>query len=141
MPRGKRDTGVVSSRWTAPLLDNQDTVLIPCSLLAAATSAYIACATRRQGRFSFASWVSLSQVSKDHARKSVEGLRMRTRLLLAAVVFSLLGSARVRADHLKDPAEVLPAKTVVYGELRQPGQLVKEIGSLLEGSALENVPD
>jgi len=66
---------------------------------------------------------------------------MRTRLLLAAVVFSLLGSAGARADHLKDPAEVLPAKTIVYGELRQPGQLVKEIGSLLEGSALENVPD
>src|SRR5436190_10624702 len=66
---------------------------------------------------------------------------MRTRLLLAAVVLSLLGSSRARADHLKDPAEVLPAKTIVYGELRQPGQLVKEIGSLLEGSALENVPD
>src|SRR5438067_11915570 len=66
---------------------------------------------------------------------------MRAHLLLVAVVLSLLGPVRARADHIKDPAEVLPAKTIAYGELRQPGQLAKEVASLFEGSALENVPD
>ncbi len=66
---------------------------------------------------------------------------MRTRLLLAAVVLALPGTTPARADHIKDPAEVMPAKTVVYVELRQPGQLVKELANLFEGSALGNVPD
>jgi hypothetical protein len=57
------------------------------------------------------------------------------------MIVSLLGPARALADHVKDPAEVLPAKTIVYGELRQPGQLAKEIASLFEGSVLGNVPD
>jgi hypothetical protein len=64
---------------------------------------------------------------------------MRTRLLLAAVVLALPGAAW--ADHIKDPAEVLPAKTIAYAELRQPGQFAKEVASLFEGSALGNVPD
>src|SRR5262249_35851705 len=54
-------------------------------------------------------------------------------------VLALPGVAR--SDHIKNPAEVLPAKTIAYGELRQPGQLVKEVASLFEGSALGNVPD
>jgi hypothetical protein len=66
---------------------------------------------------------------------------MRTRLLLAAVVLALPGTTPARADHIKDPAELMPAKTVVYVELRQPGQLVKEIANLFEGTALGNVPD
>src|SRR4051794_11096736 len=66
---------------------------------------------------------------------------MRARLLLAVLVLSLLGPARARADHVKDPAELLPANTIVYGELRQPGQFAREVASLFEGSALENVPD
>src|SRR5262249_50678541 len=66
---------------------------------------------------------------------------MRTRLLLAVVVLALPGTTPARADHIKDPAEVMPAETVAYVELRQPGQLVKEIASLFEGSALGNVPD
>src|SRR4051794_2730613 len=77
----------------------------------------------------------------EYVKKSVEALSMRARLLLVAVVLSPLGPVRARADHVKDPAEVLPAKTIIYGELRQPGQLAKEVASLFEGSALENVPD
>jgi hypothetical protein len=40
-----------------------------------------------------------------------------------------------------DPAELLPATTLAYAEVRQPGQLVKEFASLFEGSVLADVPD
>src|SRR5262245_27385362 len=84
---------------------------------------------------------SLSQVFRRTLKRYEEGLRMRTRLLLAVVVLALPGTTPARADHIKDPAELMPAKSVVYVELHQPGQLVKEIASLFEGSALGNVPD
>ena len=44
------------------------------------------------------------------------------------------------AQTIKNPADVMPAKTVVYGELRQVGQLGQEIAGLFGGSALSNVP-
>ena len=44
------------------------------------------------------------------------------------------------AQTVKNPADVMPAKTVGYLELRQPGQLIKEVQSLLEGSVLSK-PD
>src|SRR5262249_29794956 len=75
---------------------------------------------------------SLSQFFRRTLKRYEEGLRMRTRLLLAAVVLALPGTTPARADHIKDPAEVMPAKSVVYVELHQPGQLVKEIASLFE---------
>jgi len=65
---------------------------------------------------------------------------MRARLLLAVLVLSQLGPARARADHVKDPAELLPANTIVYGELRQPGRFAKEVASLFEGSPWRTFP-
>jgi hypothetical protein len=40
------------------------------------------------------------------------------------------------AAQTKNPADIMPAKTIGYIELRQPGQLVKEFQGLFEGSVL-----
>src|SRR5262249_42960178 len=61
-------------------------------------------------------------------------------LTLVALLSLSLGSLRA-AEPIKDPAELLPAGTLAYGELRQPGPLVKEFAGLFEDSALGNVPD
>jgi hypothetical protein len=45
------------------------------------------------------------------------------------------------AQPIKDPAAVMPANVLVYGEVRQPGELVKEFVSLVENSMLSNVPE
>jgi hypothetical protein len=39
----------------------------------------------------------------------------------------------------KDPAELLPADTLAYLELREPGQIAKELSALIKGSDLENM--
>jgi hypothetical protein len=44
------------------------------------------------------------------------------------------------AAQTKNPADIMPAKTIGYIELRQPGQLIKEIQGLFEGSVLSK-PD
>src|SRR5262245_5417245 len=45
------------------------------------------------------------------------------------------------AQPIKDPATVMPANVLVYGEVRQPGELVKEFVSLFENSMFSNVPE
>ncbi|HEV3262736.1 MAG TPA: hypothetical protein VG013_38225 [Gemmataceae bacterium] len=69
---------------------------------------------------------------------------MRPRVLLSVAVLWVLPLSPLRAGlepSIDDPAALVPAKTLAYAELRQPGQLAKEIASLFEGSALGNVPD
>lgn len=63
------------------------------------------------------------------------------RKFLAATLVCLALVPAARTQEVKDPAELMPAGTLAYAELRHPGQLVKEIASLFEGSAFGNVPD
>ena len=60
---------------------------------------------------------------------------------LATVAVLSLSWAAPAPTSVKDPAELLPANTLAYAELRQPGKLVKEFADLFEGSVLANVPD
>jgi hypothetical protein len=71
---------------------------------------------------------------------------MRSRLfLLPAAILLLAGSTvhgqKTKAPKIQSPAELFPAKTLAYAEIRQPGQLTKEIANLFKGSVLGNVPD
>src|SRR5262245_50236078 len=77
-----------------------------------------------------------------------EGFRMRLRVPITLTVLFALGAGlaqaaglKEKAVSIKDPAEVLPAKTLAYGEFRQPGQFLKEFADLFEGSVLGNLPD
>jgi hypothetical protein len=54
------------------------------------------------------------------------------------LALSLTGSAP--GQQINDPAAVLPDRTLLYAELRQPGALAREIAALFEGSALADVP-
>lgn len=66
---------------------------------------------------------------------------MRSRLFPLLVLGGLLLPRPALAQGIKSPAEVLPEKTIFYAEVRHPGELAKEVASLLEGSYLENVPE
>ncbi len=66
---------------------------------------------------------------------------MRFRALTLVALLSLSLAPVRAAEPIRDPAELLPAGTLACGELRQPGTLFKEFASLLEDSALGNVPD
>lgn len=63
------------------------------------------------------------------------------RHVLAVVVGMLFWVGPGTAQGPKSPAELMPAKTIAYVELRQPGQLAKEVAGLLEGSYLSDIPD
>jgi hypothetical protein len=63
---------------------------------------------------------------------------MRRACLLTCLLIGWPGLAA--GQTIKTPADVMPAKAIGYIELRQPGQLVKEVQSLFEGSILSN-PD
>src|SRR5262249_18064389 len=65
-------------------------------------------------------------------------LRWLTPLALALV---LCAPAAQAAETIKDPAALLPGKTMAGLESRQIGPLAKEVAGLLEGSALGNVPE
>src|SRR5207248_3055674 len=41
---------------------------------------------------------------------------------------------------VKDAAELLPAQTLAYVEINQPGKLAKEVAQLLKGSPFDNLP-
>src|SRR4051812_26644173 len=69
-----------------------------------------------------------------------ENLTMRRHVSLLLAVLVLGGGGPALAQGLHHPAEWVPAKTLVYAELREPGMLANEIASLFEGSALGNVP-
>jgi hypothetical protein len=56
-------------------------------------------------------------------------------------VLTLLCVEPITAQEIKDPAELMPAKTLANAEIRHAGKLVKEVGALLKDSALGNVPD
>jgi hypothetical protein len=59
------------------------------------------------------------------------------RFRICALTCLLLGWPGLAvAQSIKTPAEIMPADAVAYVELRQPGQIVKEIQGLLEGSVL-----
>jgi len=59
-------------------------------------------------------------------------MRCRACLLLCLLVaWPALATAQT-----KNPADVMPAKAIAYIELRNPGQLIKEVQSLVEGSVL-----
>src|SRR5262245_66681281 len=61
--------------------------------------------------------------------------------VLAPLALLCLFPVVASAEPIKDPAEVMPARTLAYLELRQFGQLYKEFASLFEGSYLGNMPD
>jgi hypothetical protein len=54
----------------------------------------------------------------------------------AAVLLALAGPALAQP---KDPAELFPAQTLAYAEVRQPDKLSRELASLIKGSALEDL--
>jgi hypothetical protein len=66
---------------------------------------------------------------------------MRPRLTGLVLALPLLWGAAVKAQDIKNPAAVLPEGTLAYVELRQPGQIAKELAGLLKGSVLGDVPD
>jgi hypothetical protein len=53
------------------------------------------------------------------------------------IALALVGSAHAA---VKDAAELLPAQTLACVEVRQPERLSREIGALLKGSELEDMP-
>jgi len=55
----------------------------------------------------------------------------------AAVVLALAGPARAQP---KDAAELFPASTLAYLEVRQPERLSRELTALVKGSALDDLP-
>ena len=56
---------------------------------------------------------------------------------LAPALLLFAGSAHAQ---VKEPAELLPAETLAYVELRQPERLARELAALTKGSALDNLP-
>jgi hypothetical protein len=56
---------------------------------------------------------------------------------LAPALLLLAGSARAQ---VKEPAELLPAETLAYIELRHPERLARELAALGKGSVLDNLP-
>jgi hypothetical protein len=52
------------------------------------------------------------------------------------VLLALAGPALAQP---KDPAELFPAQTLAYAEVRQPDKLSRELASLIKGSALEDL--
>ncbi len=64
-------------------------------------------------------------------------MTIRPTLLGAAALFVLVGPALAQP---KDPAELLPADTLAYLELREPGPVAREVQGLIKGSDLENMP-
>jgi hypothetical protein len=59
-------------------------------------------------------------------------------LLIGAALW--VGPATVAHGQDRDPADLLPAGTLAYLELRQPEQLSRELAGLVKGSCLENMP-
>src|SRR4051794_35374768 len=55
----------------------------------------------------------------------------------AALVLALAGAAGAAA---RDPADLVPAQTLAWVEVRQPARLAQEMTALLKGSALEDMP-
>ena len=58
---------------------------------------------------------------------------------LGAVVLVLSATPLARAQ-VKDPADLLPAQTLACVEVRHPDKLARELGLLVKGSALEDMP-
>jgi hypothetical protein len=61
---------------------------------------------------------------------------MRSYLPAVAVLLALAGPALAQP---KDPAELFPAQTLAYLEVRQPDKLTRELASLIKGSSLEDL--
>src|SRR5436190_10581121 len=70
-----------------------------------------------------------------------ENFAMRRHVPLLSAVLFLCCGAPAPAQEARHPAEWMPAKTLLYAELREPGALAKELAGLFEGSALGHVPD
>ncbi len=68
-------------------------------------------------------------------------MRPRTLIITAATLCLFFAVPAGAEQPIKDPAALLPAETLAYAELRQPGMLLKEIADLFEDTALGNVPD
>src|SRR5204863_479530 len=70
---------------------------------------------------------------RDHAMRRLCWTALSPWILAVA---SLGWPGLAAAQSIKTPAELMPADAATYIELRQPGQLVKELQGLLEGSVL-----
>jgi hypothetical protein len=71
---------------------------------------------------------------------------MNKRVWLCAALLVSLPLARVAAadagtKEIKDTAELFPAQTLAYLEVRQPARLSREITALFKGTALENLQE
>src|SRR5262245_56411966 len=84
---------------------------------------------------------SAPQVRPFRQAALLEASPMRRSMFFLPVVALLTASSSVWAQDIKSPADVMPAKTLVYGELRHVGRLGQEIAALFAGSALSNVPE
>jgi hypothetical protein len=65
---------------------------------------------------------------------------MKTSAMLLGTAVLVLGLADLAPAQVKDPAQLLPADTLAYLELREPAQVSKEVASLIKGSVLEDMP-
>src|SRR4051794_20758927 len=63
-------------------------------------------------------------------------MRSITPLAAAVVLLALAGPGLAQP---KDPAELFPAQTLGYLEVRQPDKLTRELAGLIKGSALEDL--
>jgi len=62
----------------------------------------------------------------------------RLPIFCAALALGLLAGAA--PAQVKEPADLLPAQTLAYVELRHPDKLARELSALLKGSCLDDLP-
>jgi hypothetical protein len=65
---------------------------------------------------------------------------MRSRLFVTIAGILALVLAQPSCGQAKDAADLFPAHTLAYLEVRQPDRLSREVATLVKGSALENLP-
>src|SRR5207244_1673198 len=82
---------------------------------------------------------SIRGLTPPARRVCQSGRRSFMRWVGSAAAAFLLLVGPVRAE-VKDPADLFPSQTLAYLEFREPGRLAKEIGALVKGSVLENLP-
>lgn len=66
-------------------------------------------------------------------------MRFRCVLILVVIVCAL-SAQNQDTGTVRSPASLLPARTALYVELRQPGTTLKELSGLLQGSCLADYP-
>jgi hypothetical protein len=65
---------------------------------------------------------------------------MKLRVFLLCALLAPLTLTPIRGAEIKDTAELFPAETLAYLEVRHPERLSREVAALTKGSSLENLP-